>query len=184
MVDLEQIKIIFTSTLVASIVSILVTYIVTLRLKRIDFRNDYYKVILTKRLKAYQFIEAQIAVLKSTVVEEDDGKPYHVIFSYGEEKCIEFQQNSLIAISYGLWIDDETMKELENLNELFFSIDNQINLKTQKEIIEIGKKYYREISDSRIALEKSLKKGLYELHDVKRVFRPKKSNSIRQIKLR
>ena len=183
MIDSEQVRIIFTSTLVASIVSIIVTYLITLRLKKIDFRNEYYKVVLTKRLKAYEFIEAQIAVLKSTVVEED-GKPYHVIFSYGEDKCIEFQQNSLIAISYGLWIDDATMKELENMNELFFSIDNQINSKTKAEIIEIGKKYYREISDSRFKLENSVKKGLYDLPNVKKIFKTKRTNTKREIKPR
>ncbi|MDR2970706.1 MAG: hypothetical protein LBU83_02075 [Bacteroidales bacterium] len=178
MINSEHITIILTSTLVASIVSILVTHITILRQKRVDFRNEYYKIILAKRLKAYQFVETQIAVLKSVVVESD-GKPYHVIFSYGEDKFIEFQQNLLLAISYGLWIDDGTMKELEKLNELFFSLNNQIRSKAQNEILNVGKIYYQKISDTRLKLENSVIKGLYELHDVRKILRTQKTNTVR-----
>lgn len=63
----ETIKILLASSLIAGIVSTIVSYITSIRLKKIDFKNEYYKEILKKRLHAYEFIENQIAVLKSVV---------------------------------------------------------------------------------------------------------------------
>lgn len=180
MQQLELIKIIFTSSVIAGLVSAIVSYFTTLKLKKYDFKTEYYKEILKKRLMAYQYIENQIAVLKG-VVMDSDGKPYHMIFNEGEIKFIEYQRNLFVAISYSLWIDYDTVKELEKLNHLFFNLNNHVHGKTNEEMELIGKQFYLKISDSRFILEDSVKRGLYNLHDVKRAFKTKKKNGKRKI---
>jgi hypothetical protein len=179
---MEYLKIIFTSTLIAGIVSAFVSYFISIRLKKIDFKNEYYKEILKKRLVSYQYIESQLAVLKTVVLDEKDNKPYHTMFSYGSENFFEFQKNLFLAMSYSLWIDDETTNKLEDLNELFYNLNIKTNDKTNKEIIEIGKKYYDQISKLRIQLENATKKGLYNLHDINKAFKIKKTNGERYIR--
>lgn len=47
---------------------------------------------------------------------------------------------------------------------------------------EIGKDYYQKISDMRFSLENSVKIGLYNLHDIKKAFKTKKTNEKRYVK--
>lgn len=170
----ETIKILLASSLIAGIVSTIVSYITSIRLKKVDFKNEYYKEILKKRLHAYEFIENQIAVLKSVVLG-DDGKPYHYIFGQGEIEFLKFQKNLMLAISYSLWIDEDSTKTLDEMNNLFFNLNNHIYKKTESEIEGIGQEYYNRISGLRIQLENNVKKGLYDLHDIKKAFKIKKS---------
>src|SRR4051812_3206552 len=115
----DLVKVILTSTLIATVLSAIISTIVSLKLKSLDYQNEYFKKILDKRLDAYKFLETQIALLKSAVLDED-GKPYHQIFAYGEDEFHKFQSNLLAAIAYSMWINDDTADEMENLNELFF----------------------------------------------------------------
>jgi hypothetical protein len=180
MSSFELIQIILTSSLVAGLISAIVSYFISIRLKRFDFKNEYYKEILKKRLKAYQYIENQISVLKAVVLGEDK-KPYHSIFSFGEEKFYEFQKDLAAAISSSLWIDEKTNEELQKLNDLFFNLNNKIHSNGKQEMEEVGKLYYDKISNLRFSLENSVKNGLYDLHDVKKAFRVKKNNTPRVI---
>lgn len=176
----ETIKILLASSVVAGIVSTIVSYITSIRLKKVDFKNEYYKEILKKRLHAYEFIENQIAVLKGVVLG-DDKKPYHLIFGQGENKFLEFQKNLMLAISFGLWIDENSNKTLDEMNNLFFNLNNHIHKKNDSEIEEIGKQYYKRISELRIQLESNVKKGLYDLHDIKKAFKTNPRDSKRII---
>ena len=74
-----------------------------------------------------------------------------------------------------------TVKELENLNGLFFNLNNHIHKKSKEEMEEIGKEYYQRISNLRFRLENSVKAGLYNLYDVKKAFKTKKTNEKRLI---
>tara|TARA_R110002012_G_scaffold99170_2_gene237084 strand:+ start:1896 stop:2444 length:549 start_codon:yes stop_codon:yes gene_type:complete len=172
--------IILTSSLIAGVISSLISFFISVTLRKMDFRNDYYKEILKKRLYAYQFIENQIVVMKAVVLG-DDGKPYHMIFSQGEEKLLEFQKDMGLAITYSLWIDDKTSNSLDELNNLFFNINNQVYGKSEDDVIKIGQKYYQKVADFRISLENDIKNGLYDLHDIKKIFKRKTKSSKRII---
>ncbi|MDT0690870.1 hypothetical protein RM549_13815 [Salegentibacter sp. F188] len=176
----EIIKIILASSLIAAIISAVVSYFTSVKLKSLDFKNDYYKEILKKRLNAYELIENQIILLK-TVVLGDDQKPYHIIFGSGDKKFFEFQQNLHLASVHGLWIDPKTTKSLEKLNSLFFNLNIKVHSKSDIEIETIGKEYYQKISDLRFTLENDVKKGLYNLTDMKKTFQTTDKNEKRII---
>lgn len=181
---MENLNIILTSSLIAGIISALVSYFISVRLKKLDFKNEYYKEILKKRINAYQYIEAQIAVLKSVVLDENDNLPYHAIFSYGDVEFFDYQKNLIMAINYNLWIDDKTANILENLNELFYSLNIKTNGISEIEMHKLGKQYYQKLSDLRFELENSTKEGLYNLHDIRKAFKPKKLNTKREFRQR
>lgn len=179
---MDNLNLILTSSLIAGIVSAIVSYFISVRLKQLDFKNEYYKEILKKRLIAYQYIETQLAVLKSVVLDEEDNLPYHSIFSYGEEEFFDYQKNLIMAISYNLWIDEKTSNILEKLNDLFYSLNIKASGLSEIEMYNLGKKYYQNISDLRFELENSTKEGLYNLHDIKKAFKTKKVNTKRVIR--
>jgi phosphate/sulfate permease len=169
----ETIKIILTSSVIATILSVLVSAIVSLLLKNLDYKNEYYKKILEKRLEAYKFLETQIAVLKSSVLD-DDGKPYYLIFEYGHEKFDEFQQNLFVAHAYSIWIDNETVNKMDELNRLFLKITRKLKDISDQELIQIGKDNYHEIAKIRTELESCVRNDLLELYDLK-AFRKSKA---------
>ncbi len=78
---MDTITIILTSSVVSAIISSLVNSFFSFRLKSVDYKYTYYKEILSKRLNAYQFLEAQIAVLKAIVLDEEDNQTYHMVFN-------------------------------------------------------------------------------------------------------
>ena len=87
-----------------------------------------------------------------------------------------------MAISYNLWIDDQTTNILEKLNELFYSLNIKVNGISKSEMHNLGKEYYQKISGLRFELENSTKRGLYDLHDIKKAFKTKKVNTKREIR--
>jgi len=162
----ELIKVILTSSLIAGILSAIVSAIVSIKLKNLDYKNEYYKKILDKRLEAYKFLETQIAVLKSAVLDED-AKLYHLIFAYDEDKFHEFQQNLFAALAYSMWINDNTVDLMEKLNGLFFGISRKFSDHDKEKMISIAKDNYHEISQLRKSLEDSVRHDLLNLHDLK-----------------
>ena len=167
---MNTLQIVLTSSLISGTVSAIISYFVNLRMKKLDYKNEYYKILIKKRLDAYQFVENQTAVLRNIAFDEDDNHAYHLMFAYGEDKCIEFQQNIMIANSKGLWIDEATSKTLDEFNHLFYSINNKIHNKSKEEIEKIGKDYYKQMSNLRVKLENNLRKGFNDLHNVETIF--------------
>lgn len=162
----ELINVIFASTVIATVISVIVSSVVAVRLKNLDYKNEYYKKILEKRLEAYKFLEVQISVLKLSVLGSD-AKPYYAIFSHGELKFYEFQSNLTNAIALGMWMNDDTSKLMDRLSDLFFKIACEISSPSKPDLIEIGKKHYMEIGTLRAQLEDSVRADLMTLHNFK-----------------
>lgn len=167
-------QIVLTSSLISGIVSAIISYYFNLKIKKLDYKNEYYKILINKRLEAYQFVENQISVLRNITFDELDNKTYHIMFSFGEDECINFQKNLMIAKSKGLWIDEETTNTIDEFNEIFYNINQKINNKTEIEIENIGKNYYKKISNLRVKLENNLREGLNDLHNIEKIFRTQK----------
>ncbi|WPP52165.1 hypothetical protein [Catalinimonas niigatensis] len=165
MLSPESLNLLLTSTVIAGILSAIVSAIVSIKLKDQDYRHEYFKKILDKRLEAYHFIETQIAGMKSSVLDEN-ARAYHLIFAYGKDKFYEYQHNLFVALSYSMWINDRTVVHMEKLDELFFNISRRIDETDDNTLIILGKDYYREISDLRQTLEGAVRNDLLNLHDL------------------
>lgn len=166
-----MLEIILSSALISGTLSALISYFVSLHLKKKDFQNEYFKEILKKRLAAYEHIELQIAVLKTTVLDEDDGRPFTLAVAVDETEFQNFQKDLSLAMTRSLWIDENTVHALEDLNSLLYRIENHVRGKSASEIMTVAKDFYREVSKTRQNLEVCMKKGLYNLHDMKKAFK-------------
>lgn len=175
----DLIKVILTSSLIAAILSAIVSAFVSIKLKSLDYRNEYFKKILEKRLDAYKFIETQIALLKNTVLD-NDGLAFHQIFAYGEDGFHEYQKNLIVAMSYSMWINEKTTDYMEDLNAVFFKISGKISNQNDEYVSKIAKQHYHEISKLRKLLEDSVRNDLLNLHNLKNM--KKSASSSRRLR--
>ncbi len=180
MKDMNTITIILTSSVVSALISSLINSFFSFRLKNLDYKYTYYKEILSKRLNAYQFLETQVAVLKAIVLDEEDGRTYHMVFNQSYDDFVEFQKNLYLAMSYSLWINEKTVHSMQQLNDLFLHLNTE--LESGNDLQETGKIYYKQLSRARKELEISVRKDLLELHKLDKFLNEKSEYYVRQIK--
>ena len=169
---------ILSSSAVAALVSSVCSYIIQSSALAKNYKQDYYKMILTKRLEAYQYIEAQIAVMKMTVADDRTGESYHVIFSYNDNKYHQFQGNLLLALTHSMWLSGQMINALAVLNQLFLTIDAEIEEDVEHNI-SVGKRYYKQLAEARVDVENSLKTDLLTLYDINRFLSKKTEKRMR-----
>lgn len=176
---MNTITIILTSSVVSALISSLINSFFSLRIKNVEYKNTYYKEILSKRLTAYQFLETQVAVLKAIVLD-DDGETYHMIFNRSYDDFVDFQKNLYAAMSYSLWINEDTVKSMQNLNDLFLHLNYEIEKGNDLHVI--GKLHYKKLSIARKELETNVRKDLLELYKLDKFLNEKSEYYVRNIK--
>lgn len=109
-------------------------------------------------------------------------KKYHLIFAYGKDNFLDYQKNLIVAMAYGLWINDKTLAFMEKLNELFYYISMDINKAEGDDITMIGKIYYNKLAEIRNELEFNVRNDLLYLYDFSK-FSKKGRRSKRSIRM-
>lgn len=159
--------IILSSSLISVVISTIVSTVVSFKLKHLEYRNEFYKIIINKRLNVYEHLERQLAVLKTSVFDDTDSKVYYHIFAYTESEFHEFQQNLMIAMNFSFWVCSDTQEKMKELSNVFFEISNKFDLSKGKDLIKAGKDYYLNINRIRNDLEVMFTKDMLKLYDVK-----------------
>lgn len=161
-------QIILTSSSIAALVTAFFTIILNVYLKKLDYKNEYFKKVIQKRIDAYEFLENQIIRLKQSTIDDLDGKAYHIIFAYGEEYFSSSMTPTIQASAYSLWIHPETFESFNKLKNIFIHISFALNDKKSRneELIVLGKKYYKEIAILRDELEKHVRNDYLNLYKI------------------
>jgi hypothetical protein len=159
------------SALIGALIGALVAGFFTLRAKRDEYINDYFKIVLNKRVEAYEHLEVLIQAYKTTFVDVDN-TAYHAPFA---SKSLSENAFGLMspATDSGLWLTDETFEVLQNLNYIMFGEPNDDNAR-----IAFGKKHYQEIANLREKLETRLASDMLELHKIAKFLKTKKKRSL------
>jgi hypothetical protein len=160
---------IITSWLGSGLVGALVAGIYNLRAKQKEYVNDYYKMVIQKRITAYEQLEKMTIIpLKSALADGTSDGLYHVPFS--SEEPDDWDRNVislLVVMSQGLWFSDELWKKLQELNVLLFHFEKPTS------VVEFGKKNYQRIAGLRADMERIFAKDMLSLHDVKAFLKSK-----------
>ncbi len=165
-------QIILSSALVTSILSSVATWLIGNHALNKSFKNDYYKLVINKRMEAYQHIDNQLKVMKIAVLD-NDAKAYHSMF-YGDQKIVCANQHELsLARANGIWLSNDMESTLSELNQLLFEISYDITDDIESNVV-VAKKYYTQIADTREKVEKQLRKDMLVLYDVKRFLKEKR----------
>lgn len=167
---METILFVLANSAIAAVISSITAALVNKLQQDRGYKQDYYKEIISKRLRIYERIERQIAVLNSSIA---DVRPHHLFFENNIDGFHEYQRNLFYARSCGIWLSEEMNYALSELNKLFFRINEEISDDIDKNI-ELGQRYYDDIVDCRNRVANVLKNDLQNLYEVEKFLKKKK----------
>ncbi len=170
-----------STELIVSIISVtgvifsaLVAYITSLKVQRNNYRDEYFKTIIAKRLEAYECINTQLMVMRLLVFDDDDRKYYHIFFDNGANKLLEYQNNLHHAAARSIWFSAEMIDAIGKLYSIFYEINNLIT-DDRDQNVEIGKNYHERLRSAQLNVSKVLVADMASLHKVKKFIKCKKS---------
>lgn len=161
---------ILVSVLSGSLAAALVSGIFSIYTQKRSYKNEYFKYVIKRRIEAYEHIEDFIATIKGAAYDSIDNKCYHIIFSQDYNWFIERQSKLWLAITFGVWIENDTLYALTELSRLFSKV------KSTDDLVSFGKEKYKEIATLRDKIENFSKRDILSLYDIKS-FRKKKSET-------
>lgn len=172
-------QIVITSSVIAAIVTALMSFFINIYLKKLDYKNEYYKKVIQKRIESYEFLENQIMKLKQATVDDYDGFAYHQIFAFGEKHYIDSMYPTIQASAYSLWIKPSTCDVFNKLKATLINISFSLNDSTDRnaDLIKVGKKYYKELGLMRDELEECVRNDYLNLHDIEQFGKTFKSSN-------
>jgi hypothetical protein len=151
----------------SALVAAIVAGLFSLRTKRNEYINDYYKEVIKRRVAAYEQLEQLIIWLK-TAIPDKDGQLYHLLFASNQQEDLNRIFEMLFRVmSQGVWFSDEAFSKTRELNLLLYQLQDAAN------ITEFGKKHYRQIANIRADLERTLARDMLKLHCVKQFLKSK-----------
>ncbi|WP_418117520.1 hypothetical protein [Variovorax sp. 350MFTsu5.1] len=161
----ELVTLLLSSAVVSALVTASLNGVFGRLAKKDEYKNAYYKLVLDRRMKAYELIEELIVKVKIAIADED-GKTYHIAFAFEEEN---FGLNRLMVSVMGqsMWLSDELFQATRKLNVLMYS-----RPKVQG-WIDFGKANYQEIANLRTEIEQLVVKDMMVLHDIPQFLRRK-----------
>jgi hypothetical protein len=119
------------------------------------------------RIGAYEQLEKLVVAIKTAVTDENDNKPYHLLFSKDDDWQSAY--NLLFNVmSQALWLSNEAFEKTRDLNYRIF------RRRPEGGAIEFGKQNYQFIATLRSELERILADDMLALHDVKRFLKQKR----------
>jgi hypothetical protein len=170
---MEAITTILTSTLLAASVSALVSIL----LKDKEYRNDYYKKVIDKRITAVEAAEAITSVFMLLQGFDTPMRDCHVYY------VDELDSNKLSnvidkASAYNFWYSGETLVAVRKLTMVAFPVEAEARkLKakgaSKRELQEFASTHHEEVSEAVLAVGNSLAADMSTLYDVKRFFKSK-----------
>ena len=164
---MDILTLVLSSALISGLVSALVSGWFNLRTKQSEYANAYYKLILERRLAAYEEVEKLIGSIKVAVTDAEN-RPYHMLFSDDDGHTGVYK--SLVGImSKSLWLSDELFELTRQLNLLVYGKAGE-----DVGLIEFGKLNYETIAVLRVKMEKIHTKDMLTLHDAPAFLKSKK----------
>jgi hypothetical protein len=158
---------VLSSSVVSGVLGALIAGWFNLRSKRTEYANTYYKMVLEKRIKAYEAVERIISQIKIAVVDKDN-RPYHILFSNDDDHAGVYKA-LMDGIPDALWLTDDLFEATRELNLLVYSLAPE-----GSSLIEFGKVHYHEIAELRTKMEKLHIRDMTSLHEVPEFLRKKR----------
>ena len=160
-------------------------------LNKQNYKQDYYKKIIDKRIESYEQVSNLKKMLESSI--EYEGKNVPCCF-YSEENVEKFKEIFDIIVNNRMWLSPEMQHciiKLDSIREKFLedllktlipNDEKNINeedakIKTAINYTKIAVNYFRDIDDCREQISNVLEEDWKNLHDVKIFFK-----SIKKIK--
>ena len=156
-------------------------------LKHIEYRNNYYREIVNRRLGVYELIDKKILYPLNLFAHERDvgvektarGSWIHEIFAYGQQRLEDFRKGLLEVLLQKIWITNNTSHLLDRLDletrGIYSRAEGMKPSAFRKALIKYGLDCFQFYRDFHLDIEKSVKKDLASLHRVKQFLKEERT---------
>lgn len=156
---------ILSSAGVASIISAIVGYVFNVLMQKRKYKDDYYKMVIAKRMDAYSKTEQVCKLLKTHTYDNETEGTYCIAFG-SMDALLTLCKMMHNALSDNIWLSDSIHAEMQKLNNIIVEIEDGCRTKGF-DVKRIGIELYADIDTKRINIEKQYAKDMLTLHDVK-----------------
>ncbi|MFM2225670.1 MAG: hypothetical protein RJA07_1872 [Bacteroidota bacterium] len=162
----KLIIIILSSSVIASILTSFANYFLT----QINYKNEYFKKIIDKRLLAFEEVYEFIVQFKVLIHDDDKVSPF--FFGQGvvdaEAKMIMFFEST----KNSFWLSKEVGELITEFNVLIHNIITKAKIEKDKDaaLKNLGMKHLDDLRKTRKKIEVQLFKDLQKLHKVENLF--------------
>lgn len=161
---------ILSSSVIGGAIGAVIAGRFSLSVKDREYENEYYKLVLAKRITAYESINQLVGGLKTAVLDEDS-QPYHLLLSH-EDGLPEAHKLLSEISSQALWLSDDLFLQTRDLGRLLFSATSQ-----EGDTVIFAKKNYQKLATFREEIERLQIRDMLSLHKVKQFLNAKKIQS-------
>jgi hypothetical protein len=131
-------------------------------LKEMDYKNDYYKKIIDKRIQTYEILEKLDAMIQ--VTRSHNNKKYAIIFK-DKKTMQEVHKEMLDASEYAMWMSLEAYTWLKTLVDMIVEVRKN-HFVDDNAVIEFGITYQEEMVKLHNRIRKIIVCDMIDLYDV------------------
>jgi hypothetical protein len=162
----------------SSVLSAILTGFVNLRIHNLNFKREYFKKIIDKRIQAQEQIEALSSQLKIQI-KLDNGTLCNSVCASGEDYFQTFCILVAASLNTSLWLSDELAGVLQDfniflLNEITHEINGNSIKDRNQSLIDLGIRHHEHLREFREKIEMQLMKDFATLSNVKAFIKPKR----------
>jgi hypothetical protein len=159
----------------STVLSAVVSSAVTLITSALQYRRDYYREVIRRRLEAYESVHRVLSELRFLQYRKGaeahhQAEVFHTAFASGEDGVAALDALLQQAMGESLWLDDRTRNRLVSLNRLLLRVPKS---GTPEEIISAGIAIRDELTAERERLELTTAQSLGRLHKIRSFLRRK-----------
>lgn len=169
MTNEKIIALILTSSVLSSVLTVLVQYF----FKFLDYRLDYKKKIIDKRINAYENVGS--ITWQLAFITQDGEMAWSGIFT-SEKDFDNFLVNLTLARKDQIWLSQELTKKFTELNAFLINLQNDHTPVDERDYNKLGNENFSIIRKFREEIESIYKNDFRNLDKVDR-FLDKKSDS-------
>lgn len=162
---------IWVTVLSSSIVSAIVAGWFSLRSKRNEYENAYFRIVLDKRVTAYSEVDRFISGASVASVDSNN-RFYHAMFEPHERGLPDFYVLLHGAMSGKFWLSDDLHSALRDLNIIAYPAGDN-----QDALLAIAKDRYTDIAELRTTIERLHARDMLCLHKVGKFLRSKRHDN-------
>lgn len=155
---------ILSSAGVASVVSAIMGYIFNVLIQKRKYKDDYYKMVISKRMDAYAKVEEIYKLLK-TYASEDSGKTSWCIIFNDKDFFKIFYKKLYSTMGSSMWLSEEINNDIRYLNNMLLLVDKSLK-KENTNIRELGKEKHAIFAEIHCLIGKHYKNDMLNLYNV------------------
>lgn len=163
----------------SSVLSAILTTFVNLKIQDLNYKREYYKKIIERRIHAQEEILNLSNELRIQV--KLDNSLCNRICATGEDHYEKFVIQVATSVNISFWLSEELSDIILDLNifllnEITHEIQGQNKTEREKCLVSLGIRHHDKLRDFRSKIDFQLKKDFADMSNVRRFISPKQKS--------